>query len=184
MILTTKNIINDKDERIRQKSVPFESPYSKKDQDYVLSLYEYVKNSQDEVLKEKYDLKGAVGIASVQVGILKRAFAVVVEDEDGKQHEYALINPKVISHSTKLCYLESGEGCLSVNEPHLGYVPRYFKIKVKAYDCITKKEVEINAKGYLAVVLQHELDHLDGILFYDRIDKKYPLKPIPNAIEL
>lgn len=184
MILTTKNIINDKDKRIREKSISIEYPYSIEDQDFVLSLHEYVKNSQDEILKEKYNLKGAVGIAAVQVGVLKRAFAVVVEDDNGKRNEYALINPKVVSHSTKLCYLESGEGCLSVDEPHIGYVPRYFRIKLVGFDCITQKEVEINAKGYFAVVLQHELDHLDGILFYDRINKKEPLKPIENAIIL
>lgn len=181
MKITTKNIINDQDKRIREKSIAIEKPYSKKDVAFVLDLLQYVKNSQDEELAEKHNLKGAVGIAAVQVGELKRAFAVYVEDEE-TTHQYALINPKVLSHSTKLCYLEGGEGCLSVDEPHIGYVPRYFKIKVSGYDCVTKQDVIIQAKGYFAIVLQHELDHLDGILFYDKIDKKQPLKPIENAI--
>lgn len=182
MKLTTKQIINDKNKIIREKSLTVELPYSQEDIELALSLHEYVKNSQDEVLQQKYDLKGAVGIAAIQIGVLKRIFAVVVEDEEGISHEYALINPKLLSHSTKLCYLEGGEGCLSVDDSHLGYVPRYFKVKMSGYDALTKKDVVISAKGYFAIVLQHEYDHLNGIMFYDHINKQFPLKPIENAI--
>ena len=52
---------------------------------------------------------------------------------------------------------------------------------MKAYDVVSKKEVLIKAKGYDAIVLQHEYDHLDGILYYDRINKKEPNKEIPNS---
>lgn len=182
MKFTTKEIINDKNKIIREKSIAVSTPYSQDDIDIALGLHEYVKNSQNEELQKKYDLKGAVGIAAIQVGILKRIFAVVVEDEDGMLHEYALINPKMLSQSTKLCYLETGEGCLSVDDPHPGYVPRHFKVKISGYDALTQQEVIINAKGYLAIVLQHEYDHLNGVMFYDHINKEFPLKPIQNAI--
>ncbi len=184
MNITTKNIINDKNPIIRQKSQIVSTPYSEEDINFALDLYTYVKNSQDDTLVEKYALKPAVGIAAPQVGVLKQIFAVVVYDENNELHEYALINPKIISHSTKRCYLSGGEGCLSVDEKHIGNVPRYFRIKIHAFDCLTKSEVTISAKGYLAIVLQHEYDHLNGVLFYDHINKKAPLMPIEDAIEI
>lgn len=184
MNITTKNIINDKNPIIRQKSQIVNAPYSDDDINLALDLHTYVKNSQDETFVEKYQLKPAVGIAAPQIGILKKIFAVVVYDENNQLHEYALINPKMISHSTKRCYLSGGEGCLSVDEKHVGNVPRYFKVKIQAFDCLTKSEVTITAKGYLAIVLQHEYDHLNGVLFYDHIDEKNPLKPIEDAIEI
>lgn len=184
MKFTTKHIINDAHPNIRKKSQKIEKPYQIEDIQLAKDLFEYVKNSQDEALVKQYNLKGAVGIAAVQVNILKKAFAVLVEDEDGKIHQYALLNPKLVSHSAKKCYLKSGEGCLSVDEVHTGYVPRYFKIQMQAFDCLTMQEVMIHAKGYFAIVLQHEYDHLNGVLFYDHINQKEPLKPIENAIEI
>ena len=75
-------------------------------------------------------------------------------------------------------------GCLSVDEEHRGYVYRDFKIVVKAYNDLTGKEEHITARGYDAIVLQHEIDHLNGVLFYDHIDKLNPNKDIPNAVEI
>ena len=89
-----------------------------------------------------------------------------------------------LSNSIKLCYLSNGEGCLSVDKPHKGRVYRYYKIKVSAYSLKEEKMVEINARGYDAIVLQHEIDHLHGILFYDHIDKIDPFKNIPGSIEI
>ena len=95
--------------------------------------------------------------------------------------EYGLVNPKIIQNSMKKVALKGGEGCLSVDEDHSGFVYRYDKIVMKAYDVVSQKEVLIKAKGYDAIVLQHEYDHLDGILYYDRINKKEPNKEIPNS---
>jgi peptide deformylase len=83
-----------------------------------------------------------------------------------------------------MCYLQSGEGCLSVDNDHKGYVYRPYKIRVKAYDFLTNKEIEIIARGYDAIVLQHEIDHLSGVLYYDHIDKKNPFKILDNSIAL
>ena len=95
-----------------------------------------------------------------------------------------MVNPKIVVNSIKKTYLEGGEGCLSVDEEHRGYVYRDFKIVVKAYNDLTGKEEHITARGYDAIVLQHEIDHLDGILFYDRIDKNDPFKIIEGAVRV
>ena len=107
--------------------------------------------------------------------------AIYFIDENDKEVKYALVNPKIVSNSTRLIAIKGGEGCLSVNEDKTGYVYRYYKITVKAYDALAKKEVTINAKGYEAIVLQHEIDHLSGILYYDRINKNNPFEIKPNS---
>ena len=71
-MLLMKDIIDDHDERIRQISQPVEMPLSKEDEQLLLDMHEFLVNSQDEELSEKYDLRPAVGIAAVQLGILKR----------------------------------------------------------------------------------------------------------------
>ncbi|MDP4164382.1 MAG: peptide deformylase, partial [Bacillota bacterium] len=102
-------------------------------------------------------------------------------DEKGVLFSYALFNPKVTSHSIERSYLVSGEGCLSVDEAVEGYVPRYARVTVKGFD-IGGNEVKLRLKGMPAIVFQHEIDHLNGIMFYDHIDKADPYKPIENAI--
>lgn len=99
----------------------------------------------------------------------------------GKHTATSFFNPKIISHSVEKAYLVSGEGCLSVDEDIPGYVPRYARITVEAYDEEGKK-LRLRLKEYAAIVFQHEIDHLNGILFYDHIDKENPFKPIDNAI--
>ena len=74
-----------------------------------------------------------------------------------------------------MIYVEEGEGCLSINRPIEGIVPRHARIKVEYYDMDGNK-VNKRFREELAIVFQHELDHLNGILFYDRIDKKNPYK--------
>ena len=103
-------------------------------------------------------------------------------NENDQEVKYGLINPRIIASSVKKCALRSGEGCLSVKQDHPGLVYRYFKITLKAFDIFSNKEIEINAKGYDAIVLQHELDHLSGILYYDRIYKSNPQIIIENSV--
>ncbi|MBO6280647.1 MAG: peptide deformylase, partial [Bacilli bacterium] len=69
---------------------------------------------------------------------------------------------------------------LSVDSEHPGYAHRYYKIKLKAFDALTNQEVVITARGFDAIVLQHEYDHLDGLFFYDRIDKNKPNVQLMN----
>ncbi|MCY8160950.1 peptide deformylase, partial [Bacillus licheniformis] len=112
--------------------------------------------------------------------INKRMIAVHAESEDGTLYSYALFNPKIVSHSVQRCYLTSGEGCLSVDDSIPGYVPRYERIRVKG-TTLEGENIDIRLKGYPAIVFQHEIDHLNGIMFYDHIDKENPLKQPENA---
>ena len=86
-----------------------------------------------------------------------------------------MINPKIISKSEELIYVGEGEGCLSVNREVEGIVPRHARITVEAYD-ENGDLYDIRVREDVAVAFQHELDHLDGILFVDKIDKKNPYK--------
>lgn len=79
----------------------------------------------------------------------------------------------MISHTANTIYLPEGEGCLSVNREIRGHVPRYERIKVQAFDIEGKKQI-YTFKGYSAILVQHEMDHLDGIMFFDRIDEEKP----------
>lgn len=145
------------------------------------SMREYLINSQNPEVSEKYSLRPGVGLAAPQIGLDKRMLAIYVEDEDGNpEYDYMLINPKIISHSVNETYLPGGEGCLSVDEDIEGIVQRKKRIRVKA-ETIDGEKIEIKAKGFLAVVLQHELDHLNGVMFYDHIDKNEPFEPHDNA---
>jgi peptide deformylase len=88
-----------------------------------------------------------------------------------------LINPKVVGESEVECAIAEGEGCLSINESKFktqGYINRKFKIIITGYSYFKKSNVKISKVGYDAIVLQHELDHLQGRLFIDRINKKDP----------
>ena len=95
-----------------------------------------------------------------------------------------LANPRILASSVRQCYLAGGEGCLSVDAPHQGNVYRAYKITVAAYDVLSKKDVKLVARGYEAIVLQHEMDHLDGILFYDHIDHPDKSIDVDDAIRI
>ena len=83
----------------------------------------------------------------------------------------------------KKAYISTGEGCLSVKEDYPGRVYRSYRITVEAYDVLKKAMVKIIAKGYEAIVLQHEIDHLNGVLFYDHINPDN-INKYQDAIEL
>lgn len=172
-------IIKDTNLRIRKKSEEVKLPLSKEDQDTLDFMLDYLKKSQDEEYATKHNIRPGVGLASPQLGILKRMFVVYFEDNNNL-YEYQLVNPKIISTSIKKCALEAGEGCLSVDKDHKGLVHRYEKIIIKAYDALTKKEIQLTLSKYPSIVFQHEYDHLDGILFYDRIDKNKPFDKLDN----
>lgn len=183
MLINNDTIIKDDNDLIRQKSNDVSLPISKQDKDLLLDMLKYVDDSTNEELAERENLRPAVGISAIQVGVPKKMTAVILKDAEGKKvYEYALVNPKIISNSIEKTYLATGEGCLSVAEDHKGYVYRSARIKVKGFDILQNKEVLIKAEGYLAVVLQHELDHFKGILFYDHINKANPEYADPDAI--
>jgi len=174
------DIVTDK-KFLHQKCEEVSLPLSKEDEETLKQMVEYLEISQDEELSQKYDIRPGVGLAANQIGLKKRMIAIYFIDEKEQILKYGLVNPKIISYSLKQCCLDSGEGCLSVPKDVEGYVYRYYKVTVKGFDVLTNKEVTIKAKGYLSIILQHELDHLDGILYTDRIDKKDPFKVIEDA---
>lgn len=178
-------ILKDSSLSLRSKSKPVEFPLQQKDRDLLLNMLTYLKKSQDPEYRQKHPkVREGVGLAAPQVGVNKRMTVIHYHDSERKEIMYALVNPRIIENSIKKCFLKAGEGCLSVDEKHEGYVYRDYKIKVKAYDVLTDAEIEITARGYDAVVLQHEIDHLDGILYYDRIDVENPFKTVDGAVEI
>lgn len=183
MIINNDTIIKDDDELIRIKSKDVPLPLSKEDRELLLDMHKYVYNSTIEEIATKENLRPAVGISAIQVGVPKKMTSIIIKDEEGKVLiEYALVNPKIISSSIEKAYLKAGEGCLSVDNEHAGYIYRSARIKVKAYDALKDEEIIIKASGYLAIVLQHELDHFKGILFYDHINKINPYYEDKDAI--
>lgn len=180
--ITYTSIIKDNDPSLRQKSEVLKLPLQKKYITLAKRMLRYVKDSRDDEKAEKYDLKPAVGLAAPQVGVNVHIIAVVMDDADGNFIEYCLANPKIISHSVQKSALSLGEGCLSVETEHQGLVHRSARIKVRAFDVITNQLVEFKASGYLAVVLQHEIDHLYGVLFYDHINSDDPWKIEENTM--
>ncbi len=169
-MLVYKDIVKEGDPVLRQIAKEVPVPLTEEDKETLKLMMEYVVNSQDEELSDKYSLRPGVGLAAPQIGVSKRMFVVHCYDEDDNLISYGLANPKLISHSVEEIHLDDGEGCLSVDREVKGIVPRYARIRLKAYD-IGGNEIELKLKGYPAIVFQHELDHLDGIMFYDRIEE-------------
>ena len=170
-----KDILDEKDKRLRTVSKEVEFPLSKEDRKNIDDMIEYLTNSQIEELSEKYNLRPGMGLSAIQIGVNKRYFVVVDEYEEGKFDNYIIINPKIVSNSMEKIYVEMGEGCLSVNREVDGIVPRYARVTLEGYDTEGRK-IRIRGREELAIAFQHEMDHLDGILFYDHIDKKNPFK--------
>lgn len=173
-MLTMKDIVKDGNPILRKKAAPVSLPATEAEKEILQKMLQFLRNSQNEELAKKYQLRPGIGLAAPQIGISKRMIAVYLT-VDNQLYEYALFNPKIISHSVQLTYLEGGEGCLSIDEDIPGNVPRYARIQVKGTD-INGKEIKLRLKGLPAICFQHEIDHLDGILFYDRIDKENPFR--------
>ena len=174
-MLKTCDILDEKNKVLREISKDVVFPLTKEDNKLIKTMIEYLTNSQIEEKAEKYDLRPGMGMSAVQLGVLKRIFVVVHEYEEGKFKNYILINPKIISNSAEKIYVEEGEGCLSVNRPVEGIVPRYARVTMEAFDEKGKK-FQVRGREELAIAFQHELDHLNGILFTDHIDPKNPFK--------
>lgn len=174
-MLKTKDILDEKDIRVRAENKDTTLPLSNKNKEMIKEMLEHLRFSQIEELSEKYDLRPGMGLAAPQVGINERFFVVCHEYDDGKFDDYVLINPKLISHSTEMIYASEGEGCLSVNREVEGIVPRYARVTMEAYD-LNGDLIRYRVREDLAIAFQHELDHLNGILFYDHIDPKDPFK--------
>jgi len=151
------NIIKYPDPILREISEPVKLPLSNEDRKVLDEMFSYVKEHSNV----------AVGLSAVQIGVLKRICAIRITGE--KTISYKLVNPRIIRHSSKQTFVP--EGCLSVLEEHDENIPRWESVTVMAYDAIQNKNIMINAYGWEAKVLQHEIDHMDGILYIDYINK-------------
>lgn len=177
------DIVREGHPSLRQVASEVTMPPSEDDKKTLAEMIEYVKNSQDPNIASEYGLRPGIGLAAPQINVSKRMIAVHVKDENDKLFSYALFNPKIISHSIEKSYLTSGEGCLSVDREVQGFVPRYARIKVKA-TTLEGDEVVLKLKGLPAIVFQHEIDHLNGIMFYDHINPNNPFQISENAIAI
>ncbi|AQQ53851.1 peptide deformylase [Planococcus lenghuensis] len=180
-MILMKDIIREGNELLRTCAEEVSFPLAPEIEQLGRELLEYVQNSQDDDLAEKYGLRPGVGIAAPQVGQLHRLFALHLEQDNGEWLSFVAVNPKIVSHSIELAYLSTGEGCLSVDRSVPGYVPRYARITVKFKD-LSGNEKRMRLKGFPAIAFQHELDHLNGVLFYDRINSDDPYAEIENGI--
>ena len=120
----------------------------------------------DDMLETMYAAPG-IGLAAFQVGILKRLIVIDISKDKEKKNPLFLVNPEIISLSKKTSVHE--EGCLSL-PGHFAEIERPAECQVKFID-YNGKEKELKAKGLLATCIQHEVDHLNGVLFIDYLSK-------------
>ena len=168
-------ILDESNKILHQVSKEVTFPLDAETKKLIDDSLDYLEKSQIKEYSEKYDLRPGMGLSFVQLGILKRIFVISEEVEDGKFNRYVVINPKVVSQSEELIYVGEGEGCLSVNREVEGIVPRHARMTVDAFD-ENGDEYRIRVREDISVAFQHEIDHLNGILFVDKIDKKNPYK--------
>ncbi|PKR78479.1 peptide deformylase [Halalkalibacillus sediminis] len=179
-MITMDDIVREGDPVLRENAEEVSLPPTDEDKHILGEMLQFIKNSQDEEIAEEYNLRAGVGIAAPQIGISKRMLAVHFTDFKDKEYSYGLFNPKIISHSVEKTYLPGGEGCLSVDREVPGIVPRYARITLRA-TTLEGDEVKLRLKGYAAIVVQHEIDHLNGIMFYDHINSENPQEIPDNA---
>ena len=167
------DILDDSHKVLRQISKEVTFPLDKKTKDIIDQIITHLTYSQIEEKAEEYDLRPGMGLAFPQLGINERIIVIVHEVEEGKFDNYVVINPVIVSNSKEMIAAEQGEGCLSVNREIEGHVKRYARVTIEGYD-IDGNKIRVRAREELSIAFQHEIDHLNGILFYDRIDKNKP----------
>ena len=183
-MLLKKDIIMDGHPTLRKRAKEVDLPLSEENLNTLRDMMTYIENSQDDQMVETYDLRPSVGLAAPQINKSLKMFCMKTLDESFESlHQYAVVNPKIVSYSEAQTYLPSGEGCLSVDEDITGIVLRSKRIRVKAHfvdlDSGQTTYKEIKVSGYPAIVFQHEYDHLLGIMFVDKTEENLPqVKPI------
>jgi len=125
-----------------------------------------IKKLVEDMFETMYDAPG-IGLAAIQVGVPKRVVVMDLSKKDEEQERRIFINPQIVSSSPDEGTYE--EGCLSIPEIY-EEVTRPTQVRVKYLD-IEGKEQELDATGLFATCIQHEIDHLNGVLFIDHISK-------------
>jgi len=170
-----KRIVTDLDV-LRKQSVEISLPPSEEHLKLIDYMKQYLIFSNDPEFATVHKMRAGVGLSAIQLGHALKIFVVYIK-QGNDTFEKTFINPQIISHSLQVSYLNGGESCLSVKEDHKGLVHRYAWIKLKYYDIEKKEYVVEKFFDFKSIVLQHELDHMIGKLYYDSIDNK----PDPNA---
>jgi peptide deformylase len=176
-------ILDEKNKLLHTVSKEVSFPVDKETRKLCLDTIKYLELSQDEEIAQKNNLRAGMGMALAQLGVAKRIFVIAMQNEDNGFDEYIIVNPKIIRQSEELVYIGEGEGCLGVNREVDGIVPRCARINIEYYDFEGNKKT-MRVREELAVAFQHEIDHLNGILFVDRIDPKNPYKDINKMREI
>ncbi len=164
------NILDEKDPHLRRISKDATLPLTDEYKDLIDRIIKELTYSQIDELAKKYDIRPGMGLAFPQLGINERIIVIVYEYDEGKFENYVVVNPKITSYSNEMIACEAGEGCLSVNREVEGHVKRHARVTVEGFD-VEGNAIRIRAREELSIAFQHEVDHLNGILFYDRIDK-------------
>ena len=148
---------------VRRKILTYPAPALKKTAVAVANIDGHVNELADELVEAMYAAPG-VGLAAPQVGVSQRVIVLDIDTENRGENLFKLVNPVIKAREGTVLW---EEGCLSVVD-FTAEVRRSAKVLVKAWTP-DEKEIEIEADGLLAVALQHEVDHLNGKLFIDRI---------------
>ena len=150
-----------------QKKIVIEpDPILRKESKTVEKVDDELRRLLDDMLETMYAAPG-IGLAAVQVGILKRLIVIDISKDKDKKEPLFLINPKITSKSKQTSTYE--EGCLSL-PGHFAEIERPAECEINFIDYNGKKK-EIKANGLLSTCIQHEVDHLDGVLFIDYLSK-------------
>ncbi len=155
--MALRTILTPPDPRLRLKSAP------------VASVDDKVRALMDDMLETMYDAPG-IGLAAIQIGVPERVIVIDIarrQDETASANPMCFANPEIVWVSDECSVYE--EGCLSIPE-FFEEVERPVKVRVKYLDR-DGRECEIEADGLLATCLQHEIDHLNGVLFIDHISR-------------
>ena len=141
-------------------------PILRKKSDDIENVNDQIRKLLDDMLETMYAAPG-IGLAAVQVGVLKRIIVIELSKDGEKKTPLFIVNPQITFKSDDLISYE--EGCLSIPN-QFAEIKRPSSCKVNFLDYNGKKK-EINADGLLATCIQHEVDHLNGILFIDHLSK-------------
>ena len=152
--MALRQILIEPNEILRQKSHEVES------------VTKDIQILMDDMLETMYAAPG-IGLAAIQIGIPKRIIVLDIEQKEGKKNPLFFINPEIIKKSKNLSTYE--EGCLSV-PGQFAEIDRPEKCHIKYLDYYGQSK-ELKVEGMLATCIQHEMDHLEGILFIDYLSK-------------
>lgn len=141
-------------------------PILRKKSDNVEIVDDSLRKLMDDMIETMYEAPG-IGLAAVQIGILKRIVVIDITKDDGKRNPLFLVNPEIIFRSKNTSIYE--EGCLSLPGQY-AEIERPTECIVK-YINYTGESVELKTEGLLATCIQHEIDHLEGVLFIDYLSK-------------